>query len=129
MVATILMFCVATSICSSGRNVELGVNNVDTITASDPDEGEDYGGGISTRWWYHVYYLDVEAGHPYTFTLTTYDGVTMGIWSDDKGGWIVEVNVFETSQTATYRFQRSGRQELWVEAAEVPAEYSWYVTR
>lgn len=129
IMVSIVMSCAMPAICSSGRSVELGENNTGTITTSDPDEGEDFGGGLSTRWWYHVYYLNVEAGHPYTFTLTTHNDVTTGIWSDDKGGWIVEVNPIDTSRTATYRFERSGRQELWVEAAEVPAEYSWHVTR
>lgn len=115
--------------CSGLRKVELGVNNHDTITESDPCEGEDLGGGVSSRWWYHGYSLNVEAGYPYEFTLTTIDGVTMGIWSEDKGSWIVQANYIRTTSTATYRFSRGGTHKLWVEAAEVPAEYSWYVTR
>jgi hypothetical protein len=129
LISVVVALSVISGGCSSGRKVELGVNNVDTITSSDPAEGEDLGEGVSTRWWYHGYSLNVEAGHPYTFTLTTHNGVTTGIWSEDKGGWIVEVNYSQPTRTATYSFQSSGNQKLWVEAAEVPAEYSWYVTR
>jgi hypothetical protein len=114
--------------CSSGQAVTLGTNYTDTITSSDPSEGEDYE-DYSTRWWYHVYTLDVEEGHPYEFTLTTHNDVTTGIWSEDKGGWIVEVNISRPTRTAIYRFEHGGKQTLWVEAAEVPAEYSWHVTR
>ena len=115
--------------CSSDRSVELGVNNRDTITSSDPSEGEDLEGGTSYTWWYHTYTLDVEEGYAYKFTLTTIDGNTLGIWSEDKGSWIVEVSPSVQTRTATYRFARGGKQKLWVEAAEVPSEYSWYVTR
>lgn len=115
--------------CSSGRKVELGVNNRDTITSNDPSEGEDLGGGASSVWWYHTYILDVEEGYPYEFTLTSIDGNTVGIWSEDKGSWIVEVSPSVTTRTATYRFESGGKQKLWVEAAEVPSEYVWYVTR
>jgi len=129
LIVTVVALSVISGGCSSGRKVQLGVNNVDTITSSDPDEGEDLGEGVSSRWWYHSYSLNVEAGHLYTFTLTTHNGITTGIWSEDKGGWIVEVNYSQPTRTATYSFQNSGNQKLWVEAAEVPAEYSWYVTR
>jgi len=135
LISTVVLITVLVAIslplsgCSSSRNVELGVNNRDTITSSDPSEGEDLGGGVSSLWWYHKYNLDVEEGHPYKFTLTSIDGNTMGIWSDDKGSWIVEVSPVVTTRTATYRFERGGKQELWIEAAEVPSEYSWYVTR
>jgi hypothetical protein len=129
LIVTVVALSVISGGCSSARKVQLGVNNVDTITSSDPDEGEDLGGGVSSRWWYHSYTLNVEAGHMYTFTLTTHNGVTTGIWSEDKGSWIVEVNYSQPTRTATYSFQHSGNQKLWVEAAEVPAEYSWYVTR
>jgi hypothetical protein len=115
--------------CSSGRNVELGVNNRDTITSDDPSEGEDLGGGASSVWWYHTYTLDVEEGYPYEFTLTSIDGNTMGIWSEDKGSWIVEVSPSVSTRTATYRFESGGNQKLWVEAAEIPSEYVLYVTR
>jgi hypothetical protein len=129
----ILMILLAVSLvsagCSSGRNVELGVNNRDTITSDDPSEGEDLGGGASSVWWYHTYNLDVEEGYPYEFTLTSIDGNTMGIWSEDKGSWIVEVSPSVSTRTATYRFESGGKQKLWVEAAEVPSEYVWYVTR
>ena len=129
LIVTVLALPVISGGCSSARKVQLGVNNVDTITSSDPDEGEDLGEGVSSRWWYHGYTLNVEAGHPYTFTLTTHNGITTGIWSEDKGGWIVEVNYMHPTVTETYSFQSSGNQKLWVEAAEVPAEYSWRVTR
>ena len=75
--------------CSSDRSVELGVNNRDTITSSDPSEGEDLEGGTNYTWWYHTYTLDVEEGYAYKFTLTTINGNTLGIWSEDKGSWIV----------------------------------------
>ena len=115
------------SSCSSGRTVTLGQNNIGTISESDPAEGETE----SSRWSYHEYFLDVEAGHSYKFTLTTTSGVTTGIWSIDKGGWIVEVSPVIHTRTATYRFEDGGKQKLFVEvpASEVPAEYSWYVTR
>ena len=115
--------------CSSGRNVELGVNNRDTITSGDPSEGEDLADGASSVWWYHTYTLDVEEGYAYKFTLTSIDGNTIGIWSEDKGSWIVEVSPSVSTRTATYRFESGGKQKLWVEAAEVPSEYVWYVTR
>lgn len=129
LLVTVIALSVISGGCSSDRKVQLGVNNIDTITSSDPDEGEDLGGGVSSRWWYHSYSLNVEAGYPYTFTLTTRNGITTGIWSEDKGGWIVEVNYMHPTRTETYSFQHSGNQKLWVEAAEVPAEYSWHVTR
>ena len=115
--------------CSSDRKVELGVNNSDTITSSDPYEGEDLGDGASSKWWYHTYVIDVEEGYPYEFTLSSIDGNTIGIWSEDKGSWIVEVSPSVPKRTATYQFRSGGKQKLWVEAAEVPSEYSWYVTR
>ncbi len=112
-----LMLCTG---CGGGNSVELGVNNSGTITSSDPSDEE---------WRYHKYVLDVEEGHPYTFTLTTNNGVTTGIWSEDKGSWIVEVSPVVQSRTGVYRFEKGGKQVLWVEAAETPAEYTWYVTR
>jgi len=129
MVLILLAMTMVSSSCSSGRNVELGVNNRDTITSGDPSEGEDLGDGASSLWWYHTYTLDVEEGYAYEFTLTSIDGNTVGIWSEDKGSWIVEVSPSVTTRTAKYRFENGGKQKLWVEAAEVPSEYVWYVTR
>ena len=129
IIGVLMALLIASAGCSSGRNVELGVNNRDTITSDDPSEGEDLGDGASSVWWYHTYVLDVEEGHPYEFTLTSIDGNTVGIWSEDKGSWIVEVSPSVTTRTATYRFESGGKQKLWVEAAEVPSEYVWYVTR
>ena len=115
------------SSCSSGRTVTLGENNIGTIGESDPSEGEN----DSNRWSYHEYFLDVEADYPYKFTLTTTSGITTGIWSSDKGSWIVEVSTVVRTRTATYRFKNGGKQKLFIEvpASEVPSEYSWYVTR
>ena len=128
-IVILLTVMIVSGSCSSGRNVELGVNNRDTITSGDPSEGENLGDGASSVWWYHTYTLDVEEGYAYEFTLTTIDGNTVGIWSEDKGSWIVEVSPSVTTRTATYRFSSGGKQTLWVEAAEVPSEYVWYVTR
>jgi len=129
MIMMLLITSLFSISCSSGRDVELGVNNRDTITSNDPSEGEDLGDGASSIWWYHTYTIDVEEGYPYEFTLTSIDGNTMGIWSEDKGSWIVEVSPSVSKRTATYRFEQGGKQTLWVEAAEVPSEYVWYVTR
>lgn len=113
--------------CSSSRTVTLGQNNTGTISKSDPTEGDTE----SSRWSYHEYLLDVEAGYPYKFSLTTLDGITTGIWSTDKGSWIVEVSTVVRTRTATYRFEHGGKQKLFIEvpASDVPAEYSWHVTR
>ena len=113
--------------CQSGRSVSLGQNNTGTITSSDPTEGETE----NDKWSYHVYTLDVEAGYPYRFSLSTLSDGTLGIWSEDKGSWIVEVSPVVTTRTATYTFQHGGKQKLYVEVptADVPSEYSWSVTR
>ena len=117
--------------CSSGREAILGTNYNDEITASDPHEGSQQ---ESNMWWYHVYYLNVEAGKTYEFTLTTKNGMTTGIWSTEKydstgRGFIVEVSPVVKTKTASYTFARGGKQKILVEAAEVPAEYSFEVIR
>ncbi|MFC1921429.1 hypothetical protein ACFLYQ_06885 [Chloroflexota bacterium] len=113
--------------CSGGRAVTLGENNIGTITNSDPKEGDSDSG----RWSYHEYVLDVEEGYPYKFTITTTSGDTTGIWSTDKGSWIVEVSPVVKTRTATYRFEEGGKQKLYIESPtdDLPADYSWHVTR
>lgn len=117
--------------CSSGRQAVLGTNYVGKITASDPHEGSQQ---ESNMWWYHVYYLNVEAGKTYEFTLTTANGMTTGIWSAEKyestgRGFVVEVSPVVKTKTATYTFKNGGKQKILVEAAQVPAEYSFEVVR
>ena len=127
VVSALLAGMMLLSACGAGRSVTLGQNNTATITSSDPTEGETE----NDKWAYHVYTLDVEAGYPYKFSLTTLSAGTVGIWSEDKGSWIVEVSPVVTSRTATYSFQQGGKQKLYVEVptSDVPSEYSWYVTR
>lgn len=117
--------------CSSGREAKLGPNYHDTVTASDPHEGSQK---ESNMWWYHVYYLNVEAGRTYEFTLTTANGMTTGIWSTEKydstgRGFIVEVSPVVKTRTASHTFKSGGKQKILVEAAQVPAEYNFEVTR
>ncbi len=117
--------------CSSGRQAILGTNYADEITASDPHEGSQQ---ENNMWWYHVYYLNVELGKTYEFTLTTPGGITTGIWSTDKydatgRGFIVEVSPVVKTRTASYTFEHGGKQRILVEAAGVPAEYSFEVVR
>ena len=117
--------------CSSGREAKLGTNYHDTVTESDPHEGSQQ---ENNMWWYHVYYLNVEAGKTYEFTLTTKNGMTTGIWSTEKyestgRGFIVEVSPVVKTRTASYTFDHGGKQKILVEAAQVPAEYSFEVTR
>ena len=115
--------------CSSGREAKLGTNYHDTVTASDPHDGSQQ---ESNMWWYQVYYVNVEAGKTYEFTLTTANGMTTGIWSTEKyestgRGFIVEVSPVVKTKTASYTFKNGGKQKLLVEAAQVPAEYSFEV--
>ncbi len=117
--------------CSSGRQATLGTTYNEEITASDPHEGSQQ---ESNMWWYHVYYLNVEAGKTYEFTLTTKNGMTTGIWSTEKyestgRGFVVEVSPVVKTRKATYTFEHGGKQKILVEAAEVPAEYSFEVIR
>ncbi len=127
MLTTLVAMSLFLSSCSSGRMVTLGQSNTGTISKADPSEGKTQ----SDRWSYHEYVLDAVAGQSYKFTLTSTTGVTTGIWSSDKGGWIVEVSPVVHTRTATYSFAKGGKQKLFIEvpATEVPAEYSWYVTR
>ena len=81
-----------------------------------------------------MYYVTVEAGKTYEFNLTTSNGMTTGIWSTEKydstgRGFIVEVSPVVKTKTASYTFARGGKQKILVEAAQVPAEYSFEVTR
>ena len=117
--------------CSSGRQATLGTTYNGEITASDPHEGSQQ---ERNMWWYHVYYLNVEAGKTYEFTLTTANGMTTGIWSAEKyestgRGFVVEVSPVVKTRKATYTFEHDGKQKILVEAAQVPAEYSFEVVR
>jgi hypothetical protein len=133
VVGVILLLVVLALIpgCSSVREAKLGTNYRDKITESDPHEGSRQESNI---WWYHVYSLNVEAGRTYEFTLTTHNGMTTGIWGRDKyestgRGFIVEVSPSVRTRTARYTFEHGGKQKILVEAAQVPAEYSFEVTR
>jgi hypothetical protein len=129
-VTLLLVGLVSIQGCSSSRKATLGANYRDSIIESDPHEGSSQESNI---WWYHVYTLNVEAGRTYEFTLNTQNGMTTGIWSSDKyestgEGFIVEVSPSVKTRTARYTFEHGGKQKILVEAAQVPAEYSFEIT-
>lgn len=140
-------FVLISGCVSGGNEVELGKNNRGTIKGSDPYIGatglDIHGNTVPIRWYYHVYYLNVEAGRTYDFTLTmfneTYSNTAVGVFSVDKGGFIVQVDpdILGPRGKASYVFEKGGKQEIWVEAFIPPdkavpdkiVEYSFWVTR
>lgn len=140
-------FVLISGCISGGHEVELGKNNHGTFKGSDPYTGatglDIHGNSVPIRWYYHVYYLNVEAGHPYDFTLTmfnaTYSNTAVAIFSADKGGFIVQVDpdILGPRGEASYTFEHGGKQEIRVEAFIPPdkpipdkiVEYNFWVTR
>ena len=57
-------------------------------------------------------------------------GVILSLKYESTGrGFVVEVSPVMKTRTATYTFAHGGKQKILVEAAQVPAEYSFEVIR
>ena len=114
------LFALAVAACGGGTEIELGQLVSDTITESDANDDE---------WKSKTYVIDVQAGVPYLFELTSADADTVGIWSADADNYIVEVSPAVTSRFTTYVFSEGGSQKLFLQspASDVPSPFTFRI--
>lgn len=74
--------------------------------------------------------IEVREGVRYRFDLSTSTEDTVGIWNQDRFGYIVEVNLIVPSRSGFQTFSDSGRQELFVQSpkSDVPSQFTFTVT-
>ncbi len=122
MGALVTGLLVGTIACGGGTEIRVGQSVTGTITESDADDGE---------WKSQTYVIDVEEGIIYRFDLSTSTEDTVGIWNEERYGYIVEVNLIVTSRSGFQTFNDSGRQELFVQSpkSDVPSQFTFTVTQ
>jgi hypothetical protein len=89
LLALAVVFSLTVVACGGGTEIKLGQLVSGTITKSDADDDE---------WKSKTYVIDVQAGVPYLFELTSADSDTVGIWGADADDYIVEVSPAVTSR-------------------------------
>jgi len=104
-----------------GAQIKVGQLVSGTIEDSDADDGE---------WKSQSYVIDVREGVPYSFELTSLDDDTVGIWNSEAQGYIVETNLIVTSRSATFIFEDSGSQTLYLQSpkSDVPSPFTFKVS-
>ncbi len=107
--------------CGGGTEIQVGQTVTGIITESDVDDDE---------WKSRTYVIEVREGITYRFDLSSPTGDTVGIWNEDRFGYIVEVSPVETSRSGFYAFPETGPQELFVQSPEsdVPSQFTFTVT-
>ncbi len=112
-----------TAVACGGGGAEIKVGQLvsGTIEDSDADDGE---------WKSQSYVIDVREGVPYSFELTSLDDDTVGIWNSEAQGYIVETNLIVTSRSATFIFEDSGSQTLYLQSpkSDVPSPFTFKVS-
>ena len=81
--------------CAGGTEVKVGQLVIGTITDSDDDDGE---------WKSQTFSIDVAEGVMYSFELSTSTDDTVGIWTKDANGYIVEVNIVVNNRAKSFIF-------------------------
>jgi hypothetical protein len=92
-----------------------------SIEDSDAGDGE---------WKSQTYVIEVQEGVPYTFELTSVDDDTVGFWNSEASGYIVETNLVVTTRSATFNFDETGSQTLYLQSpkSDVPSPFTFKVS-
>lgn len=120
--ALVTLLLVGTIACGGGTEIRVGQSVTGTITESDVDDGE---------WKSQTYVIDVVEGVRYRFDLSTSTEDTVGIWNEERYGYIVEVNLIVTSRSGYQTFSESGPQKLYLQSPEsdVPSQFTFTVVQ
>ncbi len=112
---------IGTIACGGGTEIEVGQTVSGLITESDADDGE---------WKSITYVLNVRDGITYRFDLSSSTDDTVGIWNEDRSGYIVEVSPVVSSRSGFHTFSGSGTQKLFVQSpkSDVPSQFTFTVT-
>lgn len=112
---------VGTIACGGGTEIRVGESVMGTITESDEDDGE---------WKSQTYVIEVREGVRYRFELSTSTEDTVGIWNQDRFGYIVEVNLIVPSRSGFHTFSETGSQKLYLQSPkfDVPSQFTFTVT-
>jgi len=104
-----------------GTEIKVGQLVSGTIENSDDDDGD---------WKSQTYVIDVREGVPYSFELTSVVDDTIGIWNSEASGYIVETNLVVTNRTATFIFDETGSQTLYLQSpkSDVPSPFTFKVS-
>jgi hypothetical protein len=115
-----LMFTAVVACGGGGTEIKVGQLVSGTITDSDDDDGE---------WKSQTFVIEVSEGVAYSFELTSVDDDTVGIWSADAAGYIVESNIIVPIRTETHIFTEGGSQKLFLQspASDVPSPFLFKV--
>ena len=107
--------------CGGGTEIQLGQTVTGLITEFDADDDE---------WKSKAYVIEVREGITYRFDLSSSTEDTVGVWIQDRFGYIVEVSPVVTSRTGFHTFSESGSQDLFVQSpkSDVPSEFTLTVT-
>ena len=118
--AIFVSLLVGTLGCGGGTKIDVGQTITGTITESDADDDD---------WKSKTYVIEVEEGVTYEFELSTSTEDIVGIWNEDRFGYIVEVNPVVTSRSGFHTFSESGTQELFVQSpkSHVPSQFTFTV--
>lgn len=104
-----------------GTEIKFGQLVSGSIEDSDAGDGE---------WKSQTYVIEVQEGVPYTFELTSVDDDTVGFWNSEASGYIVETNLVVTTRSATFNFDETGSQTLYLQSpkSDVPSPFTFKVS-
>jgi hypothetical protein len=121
--ALVVGLFVGTIACGGGgTEIRVGQSVTGTITASDTDDGE---------WKSQTYVIEVREGIRYRFDLSTSTEDTVGIWNEERYGYIVEVNLIVGSRSGYQTFSETGPQKLYLQSPkyDVPSQFTFSVVQ
>ena len=121
LLALIAVLIFGTIACGGGTKIDIGQTVSGSITESDADDDE---------WKSKTYVIEVREGVTYRFDLSSSTEDTVGIWNEDRFGYIVEVSPVVTSRSGFHTFSETGPQELFVQSpnSDVPSQFTFTVT-
>ena len=120
LLALTVQIAIGALACGGSTEIRVGQLISDTITSSDATDDE---------WKSKTYVVDVDAGTPYLLELTTSNSNTVGVWSGDAQGYILQVSPVVTIRSATYVFTEGGSQKLFIQspASDVPSPFTFKI--